>query len=988
MRYGAPEQSLELAANATYSLIENDPVAVALEGRQIDLDRLARSLAPPRASGDPVGTPAPDEILPLLAEYFAPVGRALGAHQSLGLPLDIELAVNTVLAGGSVIRDVSAEAAVGAETIALNHAEAVFPGDTTVDVAGRLTEAFEGTVNVSASQPALLARWWTGTGFARGPMDPVLFEADVRATADSFDAQRLSLRIGSSSATGRASYKGGDTPVLDIAMTAPRLDIADVADAGAVLSAAGAGLGTVPEILLDLSVAQVSLGGVEGAALSVDGSYRDGTLTIDAISAEDLAGARLFARGEIQGLGGDPVGVIEGSLDVEEGVKLAAAIRAFAPGNPRAAAIAARINALAPAALDIALTGSPGENGADLSLGVDGTLGDTALTLKALSPVPGVDWTLAPSALTIDARSENGAALLRQLGFAAAETAGPASLAVDLTENADASLAGRVAFEGLAAKAVFDGAFAAGDLLSPTGRLAVTADELETLATALGTELPAAGPIDLAATLAPSDAGIAVDGIKGTVGGVDVSGDVIANFSAEPASIAGSVSVSEASLGAIAGLALGSALAKGDDGEWATAALAAPLLPAADIALDVTADTLHLGSETLTDAAFAFAADGTGLSIRNARGRFGEGTAAGQLEIARRGAAADVSLSLALDDAALGPLVWTADGAPVATGTLSLTAEASGSGYTAAGIVGSLAGEGSLHVRDATLAALNRAPFPLLSALPEGGEPLPEAEVADAFAEHLAAGSIAIPSLDVPLTLTGGTVTIRDITLSDGEMQAIASAKIDLAASMLQSEWSMALQAPDETPVAVALRFSGPLADPERTVDVSALSAWLSLKALERQVEAVEAQNAELEAEANAVSPALPGDTPAEDAAPEGEAAPAADNDQDGIADLIDESGEDAPGAGAADDLPPLPPPAPPGERSSLSPEGTTAAAGNASGISGTVEALDAEISALEARRAGQDTVREELLRRLGVDPASVPSRAFAPDADEAEPVR
>ncbi|WMS41168.1 AsmA family protein [Acuticoccus sp. MNP-M23] len=985
VRYGAGAQTLELAANATYALTRSDPVAIALEGRQIDLDRMARALMPARASGTPAGSPSPDEIVPLLARYLAPVSAALAAPAWPDVPLDIELAINTVLAGGSVIRDVSAEASAARGTIALNRAEAVFPGDTTVDVVGRIADAFDGTVKISASQPALLARWWTGTRFARGPMDPVLLEADIRATADTLEAQRLSLRIGESRANGRASYARKDgAPVLDVAMTAPRLDIADVADAAAVLAATGAALDTMPEVLMDLSVDQLMIGGVEGAALNIDGAYRSGALTIDAISAENLAGARLFARGEINNLGDNPVGVIEGSLDVEDGNQLAAAIRALAPNDTGASALAARVTALAPAHLDIALTGQPGGSTADLSLGLDGTLGGTTLTLKALSAAPGPNWKMLPSELTLDARNDNGAVLLRQFGLDAAERAGPAHLAVNLATTAEDALAGRVTFDGFDIDAVFDGTVANGAGLAPTGRLAVTAAGLSGLADALGTTLPASGTIDVAATLAPESAGIALDGLKGTVDGVIVTADVIVDPFAAPLSVDGTLALSEADLAGIARLFLGDPKSANGDGKWATAALGSPLLSGTDIALGITAETLTVGQQTVRDASFDLDVNDTAMSLRNARGRVADGTATGQLQITRRGAAADIAFSLALDDASLRPLLPSPDGTPVATGSVSLTAEASGSGYTVAGIVGSLAGEGSLHLRDARLEGFNGAPFPLLSE-PVAGEPPSEADVAAAFAAHLAAGALALPALDVPFSIADGTVTIKEAALPGGTVTTRASAKIDLAASMLQSDWTVVQQTPDETPVSALVRFTGPVAEPVRSIDVSAIAGWLSLRALERQVEAVEAQNAELEAEAEAINPALPGEEPAsppEATSPPDEDANAA-NPTDGIADLIDGSDAAAPFDmdGPPAEAPPVPPAPPSGDRSqrSTAPDVQTAQSetpGPGASLASRVRALDDALTTYETRQANRESVRAELLRRLGVDPQTAQSRA------------
>ena len=177
-----------------------------------------------------------------------------------------------------------------------------------------------------------------------------------------------------------------------------------------------------------------------------------------------------------------------------------------------------------------------------------------------------------------------------------------------------------------------------------------------------------------------------------------------------------------------------------------------------------------------------------------------------------------------------------------------------------------------------------------------------------------------------------------------------ASGSVDLVTGQLTSGWTLAFvpQGADQ-PVAVGLSFAGPLATPERSLNVGALVAHLNLRHLERQVQAVEEQNEALEAEANRYySP---------DLAPQAD--PPAGPPEAGEADENDEA-QPATGEsdGAATGSVPIPPPAP---------------------LDGANDArLDApdNTARLPQGTGSRGTVREELLRGRGIDPARASSSA------------
>lgn len=918
VRYGLGEAAVVLGLEGRYAIAGDEPLSLALASRHLDLDKLVRALMRDTAPADAPQWLPPSDWIDRVADHFAPAVAALDSHGGLSIPVAATLDVGAVVAGGAIVRDVSAALEAFGGGLGVERAEALLPGDTTLDLDGTLgTEGFSGNIAVSAAQPAVLARWWAGDTFPGGTMDPVFAQGDLTVGGGAVDARRLSLRIGQSSASGRVRYqrRDGAAPLLDIALAAPRLAVANLADAWAVFAASGLRPATAPDVLIDLSADEVLFGGTEGAALNLDATYRDGMLTIDALGAQDIAGTEIFAAGAIGDLFGTPVGAIDGSLRVFDGTRLASALDGFSDRIPALTRLAAAAPALAPAETRFAVSGSTDEtNGSSaLKLSFEGTAGGTSLDAE-LSAAPGPDWRAHPAAARLSARNEDGARLLAQFGIAVAGTQPAATVELDFSGIPQTSMSGTADVTALGISTRFDGDLRLAEGLEPVGSLSLEAENLGPLAAAFGRELPALAPVSLEAIVSPGEDGIELDALQGTAGGADVRGDLRASASG----LTGALTLDFLDGVALAALILGNdplpgPLAAG----WSNTVFAAPLLGGIDVELALTADRLALGDTALDGATMTLSLDEDTLAISGLEGEVAGGTLSGDLTLARDGARADVSGTLALADADLAALVWQADGAPVATGRVSLAGTFATSGYAPSGLVAELAGEGTLRVGDGRIAAFDTRPLDLLNGPLSGDEPPGEERTRALLEDHLQGGDLAIDGLEATFALSGGMLRASEIAIAGGAMPVIASATIDLNTLTLRSDWALELQPADTEAVPVDITFAGPLAAPRRTIDVSALTAWLSLRHLERQVQAVEEQNQELEAEAERYAPVLPAengpdpatDEPQAEATPSPQAgdAPTADN-----PDIPDTSGETATDPAGGETQAPLPPPAPP----------------------------------------------------------------------------
>nr|WP_256461747.1 AsmA family protein [Acuticoccus sp. I52.16.1] len=1005
LTYGAGDTPLQLTGRATYNLTRSDPIAVVLEARQIDLDRVDRALR----EGD--GPSIPADMLARVVGHLSPAVAGIAALPLPDHPLTADIDIGTLLAGGAVTRDVSLRLATGATGLEVERAEALFPGDTHVETTGRIAaEGYSGAVRVSASQPSIFAHWWSGDQFSGGIVDPILIEADIDVTAAAFDARRLSLRVGDSRANGSwRMRRTGERRRIDVSLGAPIVDVDDVLEAWAILPDR-----LIPsegtDMTLDLTVGRILIGTVEGATLNVDASYADGTLQIDAIEAERLGGVSLFAVGQLGDLTGEPIGSINGTLEVLDGDALAASARQLFPLSPAARRFAGIAPHLAPGNLSFRIVGDTAPDAPGLAVSLEGTAGGTQVSFAAAGDLVGADWTQRPTTLTLRLANPDGTALAQQFGLVPPQAPGPGTVSLTLDGTPATGAEADLSASAFGTSVRYTGTVRTGETPSLDGHVSLAAEQVGPLATVTGVALPAIAGLTLEADVSTGDA-LELGALRGTVDGVAVSGALQVGRTA----VGGTLKVATLDAAALTTLLLGPDAWTPADTGWPSAAFMRGGGPDLPISLAIEADSLVLGGNTVTDTAFTLDLASDRLTLTEARGTLAGGTASGSLRIDRSGAEARVFGSFALAGAQLAPLVWRVGEGPVAEGTLTLDSTFSTSGYTVADLVSGLDGAGTLAVADGRFDRFDPAPFDWDD---DSGAAPDEARVRADFLDHLGAGDTRFEALRADVAIEGGVVRLRNVRFDPTLPLSVEAATVDLGAWLMRGDLALRTIVSGTPAVPIGVTFSGPLGAPQRSVDVSRLTTWAALRSIERQVEAVESDNEALKAEADAQSApsseALDrlgaGPTPAPPAdpvAPPLEASPAtggpdgapapgtarqpADADAgpatvpsspaEEIDPLAGEPDPDAP----ASPFPPIPAPSPQDARA---PAGTPGAAADDTAAAApatadpvgayirSVRELDSEMTAYEARRAERQRVADELQRTLGLGGADVAPRA------------
>jgi len=300
-------------------------------------------------------------------------------------------------------------------------------------------------------------------------------------------------------------------------------------------------------------------------------------------------------------------------------------------------------------------------------------------------------------------------------------------------------------------------------------------------------------------------------------------------------------------------------------------------------------------TEPFTDGAFGDVAGALALKVRrldlpaplavrefNARLRFGKrefaiddlagdiagGRLAGSLvyKDTDTGLTAQAKLSLTGADAAA---LLPAGARPPVTGTLDVSADVAGSGLSPVALIGSLQGAGKLTLADAQLAGLDPRAFDAVTRAVDQGLAIDANRIGAVVRTALEGGQLSVKRATGNLTVRAGQLRLTDVAVESRNADLTMTGNVDLTDGSLDARLvlSGASEAAGARPD-IYMALKGSVASPARSIDVSALTGWLTLRAVETQAKRLRA----IEAAQPKNEPAQPNKEPAE---PHKEMAPA-----------------------------------------------------------------------------------------------------------------
>jgi len=855
-QYGSDEQGLKLTGVADFKFGAHPRFDGVLSGRQIDLDQALAG-----QNGRPPPAAAIRKIAQLAGGAFRPA-----------IPIQIGIGIDQVTLGGNTVANVRGDISTEGGGWNLDRFEFRAPGFTQVKLSGRLAVAgdgvsFTGPAEIEAGDPKQLTAWLEGRAAAtQGDLQPLMLRGDITFGSDRLAIERLQATFDRKTVTGRFVYRFasyGQAATLDAVLNAPELDVGAALAFGKAL-VAGSQIERPRNMRIAADIGRARVAGFvardASARVKVDGNG----VEIDRLAVADLGGGSFSASGRIDTSGHAPRGSL--ALDFESGqtAAIAALVDQFAPNTPKpVGGLFERVqHAKLHATLDVG-----DDKQASLTMAQAAVTGALdAMNVDLHARLSG-DWQTPGAAdvrldSTVD--TPDGAALLKLIGInryvAAGKGAGQFKLTLAGPADREQTIDVQLSAEGLAAQGHGRVSFAKG--LHLNASLDVAKADLRPLRAAGLADSGGPLPFSLNSQLSVADRALRIDDFNARLGGTSVRG----NLAIDGQKISGTLDADTIEAAPLIAAAIGMPAPPVNGGtpwSWSGEPFTGGVFGdyRGDIALKVRqVGLLSYLSAREFRATLRF--DQNGFSVDDIACAVGGGKLAGALTFhsSANGLKTQAKLSLAGIDAAS---VLPAAARPPVSGALDLSATVDGAGLSPVALIGSLQGEGKIALRDGQFAGLDPRAFDAVTRAVDQGVPIDAARISDVVSRALDSGQLAVRRAEATLAVSAGQVRLNNASAESKDAALSLAGNLDLtdgsldARLVLSGVYEAAGARPD-----IFMALKGPLTAPARSIDVSALTGWLTLRAVDHQARQLrEIENAQRQASPprqKKLAPALP----------------------------------------------------------------------------------------------------------------------------------
>jgi hypothetical protein len=845
--YGVEDRALKFAGLADASFGARPLLHAALSARQLDADRfVARESDNDNDKNNTKDKTAdPIRLLPALRALIA-------ALPQLPIAAKIELSSEQIMLGGRPLQNFAAALHADAGSWTVDRLDFRAPGTTQVSLSGGSNAqagSLKGALDVKSSDPDALTAWLQGRGeIAFHSQKPLHLHGDLSVAADRVALDAMRAEIDGGAVSGRLAFatpsaKSGSR--FDAELKADRLDL-DAATAFA-RSLAGPQGEWPDEALVSLDIGHAISAGQDLHPFTAKLGYGPKSIALDQLKIGDASSVMLEGAGSFDranATGRLVLNSTAASLD-----KITASISGVIA--PLAPALAARLNALGAA---------PGPANLKLALGVDKDPGHAdrasahaVLDLDAPQLTGNVTITANPAVAAIKAMdidkirrsqlsletnlsSPRANSLLALLGL------DRAILAADAPAQFHGSVTG-VWGEPLRLKAKLSGggldAEADGSAepwaqeTKANVNLKVRSMNLAPLFD-LKPQDTLAQNIGLSSRLALAGNKLTLGDIDGALAGSRLRGHMTVNLGSDKAGDDKSI---EGELGLDAlDLAPAFALAVGSAGRDATEPLGSGLLKGwrGHIAFQALRGILPGGGE-LRPVSGTVKSDGQSLSFDTIKGSIGSGEAVASIDAkpGANGIALNANVQLkGVDGAAL-----HYRGLAMPAGRASLQMTLAAQGRSASALMGSMSGNGTVTLEAATISGLDPRAFEIAIHASDQGQATDDARLRQLVDPVLSAGALLVASAQIPFTIRDGRLRVAATTLDGGAARAVISGGYDIPADQADIRAAISLSTDESSTGRPEIQLFD-VGSPDRlnrSVDVSALSSWLAVRAIDRE---------------------------------------------------------------------------------------------------------------------------------------------------------
>jgi hypothetical protein len=859
-QYGPDERAVVFTGKADLTFGEEPHFDGDIAALEVDVDR---ALAAPDLTHRP-----PLLVVKSFVDAFV-------ASVKPPLPGKLGVGIAGLTVGGTNVQSLHGVARFDATGWSLDGVELRAPGPTQVSLSGHVAQsgrglAFTGPGALDSADADTLLAWLSGRGDAPlAGVRTLRARGDVTIAGDRLAVDGLDATLDQENVQGRFAYTwpASDRPaIVEADLHATKLDL-DALAAFAKTAVDENGFAPPRQGSLALDIGKATLAGIDARTVKAQVKFDAGALQIEHLSVGELGGAALDISGRIDELSSQPRGRITVDLNAGTLVDLSRVLGQF---SPQAADVLRRAaDRLAPAKLHGTLTVERAAiAGSTAKLDLKGQLGLMRVALNGAAT--GEPAKLAEANVRIDSRldADDGTALATLFGL-------DRVVAVDqlpgrLTLSAVGPLNGELRIDGEASASGFTAAVRGAARLNgkeaPAGTFQVlaTAADLGPLQQAMTGQPGNAVPVSARAAVSIDGTALSFTQIAIVAGKASAHGHLAVNL-ANPIAIDGDVGAD-----AIDGAWLASALlglprqAQNAAAPWSSQRLGNGAFAAMNGAVTFTLDHAAFAPALVANTLKGVAQFRPGeIALQNVDGGFAGGHVTGELAFRRN---ADGLIShghIALTDADAATVLQTDK--KIIDARLTLKADLDSFGLSPAALMRAAHGSGAIALADAHIAGLDPAAFVAAMHAADQSTTIELAKIQPAVNVALAGGHLAVPQGDATLTITDGKVGVANMTMpaQDGAALALAGG-LDLNTGAVDARMTLTASPPAHalirTRPELAVALKGPLAAPARTLDVSALTGWLSLRAAElqsRRLESIEA-NGRQDVIGRAVRPDFP----------------------------------------------------------------------------------------------------------------------------------
>lgn len=840
-QYGSDTEGVKLNGTAELRFGPQPRFNGVLSARQIDLDKLAGE---DEASHTPP-TVTIRRLVGLAGQAFRPP-----------FPIELGLGIDAVTLGGADLQSLRGDVSSAAGGWQLDRFEFRAPGLSEVRLSGRLGfeqngAVFTGPAEVAANDPGALAAWLEGRKDAeRGSPRPLRLRGDVTLGSEKIAIERLNANFNRGAVSGRFVYAFGKTGArVDASLKAPELDL-DAASSFVNALIAGSSVERPKQGTLALDLDRARYAGIETGKTSARLTYDGNGIKIDQLAIENFGGANVSARGQIA-LAPAPHGSIALDFDAKELTGVTAILARYAPQ------MAERLNvvapALAPAKLQATLKVDDDATGSRGILGVTGTAGVTKISLNGESGLELSPRGLGNARLQAQLEAADSSALARLLGVdrVVAVKKEPGTFRITLSGNPFGDLAVTTWVSSGSAEASATGTVQLAPGEWPQGSVYVNVARAD-LAPLRGGSLP----IAFTSRLTSDGKQVVADEISAVVANSKVRGKLTASLD-WPSRVEGRLDADTIDLTGL--IAAASGTKGGEAWNWSTTPFGNGVFDTVrgQIALNATRANVAPNLNVRQFRGQLIVGDGE-VSLENVSGAVAGGEVTGNLVLKPGADGLNTKSTIALANADVAALLPPAARPPL-SGRVNLQLNVTGSGRSPATLIGSLQGSGKLVLTQAQFAGFDPRAFAAVIRAVDQGLPTDNAKVEGVAAKALDSGQFAMSKIEGDVAINAGQLRLSNTKVNAEGADLAVSGSVDLTTGTLDARLVLTgAEAAAGTRPDIFVALHGPITAPGKTLDVSGLTGWLTLRAIDLQSKKLEAIESEPKAETKIGPPAAP----------------------------------------------------------------------------------------------------------------------------------